>query len=753
MSKIREWLRLTDGNLLTDLALWAVLLLPLVLDANLADPFDFGRFLHFMFILTAMLLGLVFVKRDAKYRRSWWRSPILYLMLGWLLVTWVSALLGVNFYRSFWGTASRATGLLFITSLFIFIVALLAVVRTSKRWLKILSVVVWMGSISALYAILSSFGIGLIYRLDTIGGRIGGLLANPIFLGNFLLLTIFLTLYFVVYSSGAKRYLYLAGLMLQLTTLVLAASRGPLLGFVVGLLLLLFGLWKLRGVVARWKFTISSWLLVLGCLAVAGVTFWWNHGFLSRLLDFGLGQFSIQSRLIAWGIGLDAIKDRLWLGYGLENIQAAFNSHYQPKLGALGLHETIFDRLHNFLLDQLAVNGVVGFVFLVLVVFFTATILAKLFEARRKVGKTKGAFLALVLSAGGVAYLVSITTLFDVVMTLIYGSILVAAIIFLTSRKCVVDAKLGLFWRIVATAFLAILLVLDLKFFAPAYASARYVALANRVIKVRNYQAAHYFYNQAQHHSSPYLYFLLDGYLNFGRLYVLDLMSQNQLAAADGVANDTLVILNRIRKLNPDNPTLMIGIPVFYVLLSETHPEPHLRYLDSARQAFAQLAEENPNREYMYLNWARVMIGVKQFDDAKAALDKAGGLSVPPRELDFWWAIWGIESKRMQPDEIIANLRAAADKQIGFIADEVGGVQLVASYLVEAKDWQTALYYQEQVVSLRPEDIDELINLATLYKELGQLDKVVEVARRVVELDPSRQESTQLFLQSIGRSL
>ncbi len=59
--KLREVLRLTDGNLLSDLSLWLILLLPLILYTDVYQPFVFGRFLLFMFILPFLLEGVVLI--------------------------------------------------------------------------------------------------------------------------------------------------------------------------------------------------------------------------------------------------------------------------------------------------------------------------------------------------------------------------------------------------------------------------------------------------------------------------------------------------------------------------------------------------------------------------------------------------------------------------------------------------------------------------------------------------------------------
>ena len=69
------------------------------------------------------------------------------------------------------------------------------------------------------------------------------------------------------------------------------------------------------------------------------------------------------ARIALWRVALQAIQERPFLGWGLENFSTAFTEYFNPCFGSISCgHEVWFDRSHNYFLDLLISGGVVAIV-------------------------------------------------------------------------------------------------------------------------------------------------------------------------------------------------------------------------------------------------------------------------------------------------------------------------------------------------------------------------------------------------------
>jgi len=746
MKLIREWIKLTDGNLIADIALWLILLLPITAYADITYPFSFGRLLFFMFWLTLLMVGTMLTSRW-QFISAWWRSPILWLFLVWIGAATISLLAGVQWSRSFWGSISRGDGLFFFIGLWVFLLLLLLLVREKVRWFKLLAAISWVGTLSAIFAITQWLGFNWIYRLAN-GARVGGLMGNPIFLGTLLLLTGFLTVYFLIHAKGrTQRIIYFIATILQLVALLLTASRGPLLGLAIGGLILAIGSWLIYKKSISWRWNKLWWGIVP--IFVVILMGWQEKAVWLRLIQFDLQSDSIRSRLLAWSALRDAIVAHPWWGWGLENVQAAFNSFYRPGLASIGVAETVYDRAHNLLLDHLVTTGWIGTLVAGIFLWFIISTVIRQIRIAKRQSDLKRAFLFLVLLASGGAYFISLLTAFDVIETLIYGTIILGAIIGLTSPT-VKNQSVELKWLILLPViFFAGWLIVDLHYLLPAFKSGYNAISGIRAADAGYYPEARRYFNQAQEYPNPYLNQILWRFPSFTRQYAFELIDQKKFAAAKETASDGLVILERVMQVNPGNPTLAMDGPLLNVILAKFDPS----RMEIARKYFTSIIKKNPNREYLYLDWARILTGVSEFTEAKSMLDKVAQLASPPKELGFWLAIWGMESKQMSQVDIVKNFGDSANKQMSFPGGNEGVLKMVVAYLVQQKAYEGAEFYQKRLVDLDPNNVDERINLSAVYQILGKLDAAAEQARLVAKMDPSKLEQTKQFLQSIGRSL
>jgi hypothetical protein len=189
------------------------------------------------------------------------------------------AIAGPPLWDALLGSNDRALGLANLLACLLLFGAVLVAARSGEGRSRLVAALL-LGSIPAsLVAILQGLGIYLVQ-----GGvvesteRAFGTLANPIFLGAYLVMVLPLTLARIAGSGGGRRWGMVLLFLAQLVALVLTVSRGPWLGFLASLLVLGLG-----------------WGLVSGRRAVA-----WGSVAAGLVLVVGLAFLSLPVGASAW---------------------------------------------------------------------------------------------------------------------------------------------------------------------------------------------------------------------------------------------------------------------------------------------------------------------------------------------------------------------------------------------------------------------------------------------------------------------
>src|SRR3989344_6636834 len=199
------------------------------------------------------------------------RQYLAWIPAALLVVAYVTSLIGVDFYRSFWSIFDRGDGLLTLTvAVIFFYCTLLYADRTFLR--RLFTAVAWVATVVSAYVALQWLGDISGANFSFIAenrGRIGGTLGNAAFLAAYLGMAVWATLAIAGESRGFWRKAYYAGAMLQFLAIVLAATRGTILALlVVGFATLFYLAWEGGG-----KMRISSRVGLAGLIIFAGLFF------------------------------------------------------------------------------------------------------------------------------------------------------------------------------------------------------------------------------------------------------------------------------------------------------------------------------------------------------------------------------------------------------------------------------------------------------------------------------------------------
>ena len=145
----------------------------------------------------------------------------------------LSALTSISPIDSVWGSFFRGQGVYLALLQISWVMLIVAYLRLPAQRHRLLLAIIIGGTLTAITAILEP----LIFGENWLTWRAGGTQGNPIFLSGYLIMVLPFTLAALFKPWARKktaRTILIVAAILQLTALVLAQSRGPLLGAVVG---------------------------------------------------------------------------------------------------------------------------------------------------------------------------------------------------------------------------------------------------------------------------------------------------------------------------------------------------------------------------------------------------------------------------------------------------------------------------------------------------------------------------------------
>lgn len=297
---------------------------------------------------------------DSEYRLK--KSPILYAVLGFLVVIGVADAFGALPTRSFWSNYERMEGYVSLLHLAAYFVVVGSVFREIdwKRWWNTSLVA---SAIMVCYALLQVLGVKDPSQSDA---RVDGTLGNAIYLAVYMLFHIFIAFFYMMreWKNGALRWVYGLLILLQLLVLYYTATRGAILGLIGGLLVL--ALLNLRNkenpVIKKMSIGIIALLVAVtgGFFMIRNTEFVQTSPVLSRFATLNITDLKTQGRYFIWPMALQGIAERPFLGWGQENFSSVFQKYYTPEMYNL---EPWFDRAHNIFLDWAVAGGVIGLLF------------------------------------------------------------------------------------------------------------------------------------------------------------------------------------------------------------------------------------------------------------------------------------------------------------------------------------------------------------------------------------------------------
>ncbi len=387
------------ARFITLAALFLIPIFPLIVAQQFFFPFITGKAFYFRAIVELAFAGwLILALLDAKYRP---RMNALTIGVSlFAIVTLVADLLGVNPLRSLWSNFERMEGWVTIIHLWAFYIVAAGMFggelleHSRETWRRWFNFELFVALIVGVYGVLQLMGVLAIHQGST---RIDATLGNAAYMAVYML-----------WNAGLAVYLYFihraknptGGLFLKWAYPILAvffsfllfetATRGTILGLLGGIMVALtcYAFFA-RGAKKRNRYisggvVVGVIVLILAFIGLRQQPVVQHNEVLNRLASISLSSPETTARLYIWNMALAGFKERPVLGWGQENFNYIFNSHYDPRLWN---QEQWFDRAHNVFLDWLTAGGVIGLLsYLSLyVLFLVAVWRSKLSSAEKSV--------------------------------------------------------------------------------------------------------------------------------------------------------------------------------------------------------------------------------------------------------------------------------------------------------------------------------------------------------------------------------
>ncbi len=696
-----------------------------------------------------------------------------YLLLVFLffLAFIIATIFSIDPYNSFWGSYWRQQGLFTYLHYLFFFLILAININSREKIEKIINFVLLASLLVSLYGILQWLGIDNFPWQKPVpaGGRVFSTFGQPVFLGNYLVLVIFLTFYRVFISKEAIfRFFYLILLLTQLLCLLFTLTRGAWLGFMFGIIFILF----LYYYIYR-KNKVKFVLVILSIILIAFSSFYYfsvikqknfQRGNINSYIIYRINSLlgskydTVKTRLKYWTASIDAIGKKPLLGYGPENQQSIIVRYYDPEWPALETINTSPDRAHDELLDLLLIGGAVlaGAYLLIIILIFWRGVkyISKIGQANKKTD-----WLFLFILTGVFSYLAALLSSFPNTATNIYFWLYLAILLIILNQYQ--EEELINFKRIKSIYFYILIYAVIL-----ISLGAGYLIIYININSVR----ADYYFREARINMMRGDYFNM--YNNYAKAmslnnreeyyrwyFVDDSLNSLQEIESSEYRNYVINYAQDILKIDEGRQMKFFRLlrqARVYTILSRFKDK---SYFQDADKAYQELIKLSPFMPDSYKDWAEMQIFAGNYNKAisicSLVLDTLPETDVKQfnhdrkKEIDeFTISIY--------KDSAYCYLRLGNTKEAIDIYNKIISInpykldiyRILADTYYNKGDFDTAIWYNKRGEALDPNNYIWPYSLAILYKESGDKEKALEYAQNALILSPDN-ETIKEFIISL----
>jgi O-antigen ligase/tetratricopeptide (TPR) repeat protein len=735
----------------------ACLLTPFLVSSNTYFPFIVTKATIFRILVEVMALlwVLMIVKGETKLKLN----GLFKVLLVYALVILISALLGVNFYWSFFSGNERMEGVFGIWHfiLFFFIIASVFDLNDFK---KVFKAEVF---ISAFYGFLAL----IIYAGGRIGvvsatPRLSGFTGNPSYLGIYFIFNSLLALYFYLEEFKLSKKIFNPWLLLvvyEALLIFISGTRGGMIGFGLGFLYIITSLiFSQRAKEYHLLKKLSLFTLIAGIVFLGAVfslkntSFVKNNFALERLTSISLKDPTGMARLLSAQTAFKSFKEKPFFGWGPENYEPAYLKNFNPEVVKVLPGDFYFDRAHNKPMEVLATTGIFGLISYLLI-FVAAFWILEQTKKKEGLPAQAGQFLfALVFEAILIGYFIQNVFIFDfhesyLMFFLVLGFISVMGDTPETSSEIprfarndgrtkdfVPELTKGL---ILIVSFCLIFYSLS-QFVIKPYSISKNIITTIKALTRQDYDNAYQLYKKNLYSAGQFENLRKDiviGIENAFANYVTP--SENLKPFIDDLISETDKLLQR----EPWNYRLVMNKAQLQLNESMWDKEK----IKEAEKTAEDLVKIAPAFPQTHLLLAKIYFLENDLEKAKEEAEKV--LSLNPQDSTAYY-ILGLYYSNKKDNEN-ANKYFVQAARYGYLFKDKNSIVNIANLLIQEKDYETIIKLYLQAINLDSKDTEIYVHLAAAYGKIHDKEKAIYYAQKAAELDPNFKQASENFIQLI----
>lgn len=715
---------------------------------GLLFPFITSKQIPFNILVEILFIFWVaFIMKYPEYRPK--KSYISWGLLAFFVAITITCFTGVDLNLSFWGDIERMLGVFHILHFFAFYLILISVMRTWNDW-----------RIFFIASIVCAVGVSL----KGLAGMHYSTIGNTAYVSGYLIFNIYFAVLLFLREKHDLKWLYLFSIPIMLLEFKKADTTGAYVGLgfsllVVGFLYAILNKNKKIKKIA-WSFVLI-FILVFGFLfANRDEDFVKKNSILKPISQISFQKNTFQTRLISWKAAFQDFRHHPLLGVGFGNYALIFDKHFDPSFYDYTRSETYFDRAHNNLIDILSTSGILG------LLSYLSIFVAIAYYMIKGYREDKINVHEFILITGlFVAYFVQNLAVFDSLVTYVALMMTLGYVYwvyhiendslwdktkdetkkawdYLTKDREYSSAETYSI-LIVGGIMITILFQFNIKPYSMLLGTIR----GQQAFAQGNIRETYDIYRDTLSHNTvldrdsrtSYIRSLLS---SGERLNSMDAMTRKEVLDFAIEMAEKNVEYNREDSMNQMVLAQILNMTSGYY---RDNQEEFAYYSNRSLDAINKSIEASPGRITIYYQKAQIYVTRGEKEKAIETLNYAVGLNEKYYDSQCYLVrVYGFyndigEEYYQNLDECVARGGAKLFTSVDFLKNAI-------NHYINSGDMDRSLKLYARLSQLAPKDVEVWKKLASLYKQLGDMDKAMNAIEKAVELDPSLEAYVDRFL-------
>ena len=708
---------------------------------DLLFPFITSKAFYLRILVEMGLPFFIYILFIEPKTRPTYKNPLHITVILFWLINIGSAFTGVDPQKALWGNFERMGGVFYLTHL---ILLYFYIVTLAKIEFSLLKVLVYsniaIATVLSIYAIFVRFGMNP-WVPDPSLPRVSATFGNPIFFPSYLIPIMFLTIFWGTRKKEFGRYWFYLLSFLQFVAIFLSGTRGAVVGLVLGIFISLIVYVVLSSSKRLKAYGGGAILLLL----VAGSGLYLNsdklpQGSMLRRV-FKLQDSNTEARLIQWRVALNGFKDYPIFGTGAENYYVTGNKYYNPEI--YKYDPSWFDKPHNYILEVLVTNGILGFISYLSIIFFCVASFYKSWKL-----EALGLISSVCLLAGLLVYQIQNLFVFDTVSASMSFFIFVSFAAFLWEKILSPEDKKRKTKQMSLGIFLPGQSISLVVFFV-ATAFSVYLVWAGNIMPLKASSDTNYGYAYGgvdPQKAQNYFQKAINNPFNFDQtetaskyqefaLNILRNPGKTNPQLVDSIAQQAINALLVVTKKNPHNPIIwqkLASLSLNYSYLRQGTLDPQVA------EAFKKAIDLAPKRtEALSGLFQLQMIQGNFYEAAKIAKEMS---ELNPTSLEIKWQL-SIAEKEINLEQAVKISENLLDNNFQFPNPD--SLKWLLEYFYKKGNADRMVQIGELFIKQDPNNKDFYLQMVQIYLAVGQKEKALELASKLAQADPGLGEKLQ----------